>query len=153
MHWKQKKANVTPPVNSPYDNLIIIDFEATCQENNLNYNHEIFEYPAVLVDFHTREIVTPLRMLLLSKLYPWFNLTLSVSHSKLSLVAIVYCKVSRYLYSNVKVWSLYWFEMLISNLNFHSYRDQNILYFHLFPELFLNSKQFNKDSNRSRLCF
>lgn len=52
------KAKVKPPGNSTYDYLIIIDFEATCQENNLNYNHEIIEFPAVLVDCHTREIVS-----------------------------------------------------------------------------------------------
>lgn len=60
MHYKQRKlmkAKVKPPGNSTYDYLIIIDFEATCQENNLNYNHEIIEFPAVLVDCHTREIV------------------------------------------------------------------------------------------------
>lgn len=52
------KAKVKPPGNSTFDYLIIIDFEATCQENNLNYNHEIIEFPAVLVDCHTREIVS-----------------------------------------------------------------------------------------------
>lgn len=51
------KAKVRPPGNTTYDYLIVIDFEATCQENNLNYNHEIIEFPAVLVDCHSREIV------------------------------------------------------------------------------------------------
>nr|XP_022342268.1 3'-5' exoribonuclease 1-like isoform X1 [Crassostrea virginica] len=60
MHYKQRKlmkAKVRPPGNTTYDYLIVIDFEATCQENNLNYNHEIIEFPAVLVDCHSREIV------------------------------------------------------------------------------------------------
>lgn len=34
--------------------------------------------------------------------------------------------------------------MLISDLNFHSKHDQNILSFHLFPELFLNSSNLIK---------
>lgn len=34
--------------------------------------------------------------------------------------------------------------MLISDLNFHSKHDQNILSFHFFPELFLNSSNLIK---------
>lgn len=60
MHFKQRKlmkAKIKPPVECTYDYVIVIDFEATCQENNYNYTHEIIEFPAVLVDCHTREIV------------------------------------------------------------------------------------------------
>ena len=42
-----------------YDYLAVIDFEATCQENNtINYQHEIIEFPIVLVDTAQRKIVS-----------------------------------------------------------------------------------------------
>lgn len=37
----------------------VIDFEGTCEEDNpLGYVHEIIEFPAVLVDANTLEVVS-----------------------------------------------------------------------------------------------
>ena len=42
------------------DFYIVIDFEATCEkENPKDYQHEIIEFPAVLVDAETLEVVKP----------------------------------------------------------------------------------------------
>ena len=41
-----------------YDYLVIIDYEATCQDNNDQFVHEIIEFPAVLVDVQKRQIVS-----------------------------------------------------------------------------------------------
>ncbi|KAK9955284.1 hypothetical protein ABG768_015166 [Culter alburnus] len=41
-----------------FDYICVVDFEATCEENNPpDYLHEIIEFPMVLVDTHTLEIV------------------------------------------------------------------------------------------------
>lgn len=37
--------------------ICVIDFEATCEETNKNYPHEIIEFPAILIDIETREVV------------------------------------------------------------------------------------------------
>uniref|UniRef100_A0A8C1BSL7 Exoribonuclease 1 n=1 Tax=Cyprinus carpio carpio TaxID=630221 RepID=A0A8C1BSL7_CYPCA len=40
-----------------FDYICVVDFEATCEENNPpNYLHEIIEFPIVLIDIHTLEI-------------------------------------------------------------------------------------------------
>ena len=54
------RAKVQGPGNQTecYDYLAVIDFEATCQENNTaDYKHEIIEFPIVLVDTAQRKIV------------------------------------------------------------------------------------------------
>ncbi|KAK7110273.1 3'-5' exoribonuclease 1-like [Littorina saxatilis] len=60
-YYRRKKliaANVKNGVgDNQYDYLIIIDFEATCQDNNDKFIHEIIEFPAVLVDVQQKEIV------------------------------------------------------------------------------------------------
>ncbi|XP_016332732.1 3'-5' exoribonuclease 1-like [Sinocyclocheilus anshuiensis] len=41
-----------------FDYICVVDFEATCEENNPpDYLHEIIEFPMVLIDIHTLEIV------------------------------------------------------------------------------------------------
>ncbi|XP_051956726.1 3'-5' exoribonuclease 1-like [Xyrauchen texanus] len=41
-----------------YDYICVVDFEATCEESNPpDYLHEIIEFPMVLIDTHTLEIV------------------------------------------------------------------------------------------------
>ncbi|XP_012672225.2 3'-5' exoribonuclease 1 [Clupea harengus] len=41
-----------------YDLICVVDFEATCEENNpQDFEHEIIEFPIVLIDTHTLEIV------------------------------------------------------------------------------------------------
>ena len=55
------RAKIKGPGNQDekYDYLAVIDFEATCQENNaMNYKHEIIEFPIVLVDTAQRKIVS-----------------------------------------------------------------------------------------------
>ena len=42
-----------------YDLICVVDFEATCEENNpQDFEHEIIEFPIVLIDTHTLEIVS-----------------------------------------------------------------------------------------------
>ena len=55
------RARIKGPGNQEekYDYLAVIDFEATCQENNtMDYKHEIIEFPIVLVDTAQRKIVS-----------------------------------------------------------------------------------------------
>jgi len=42
---------------------VVIDFEATCNENSPNYPHEIIEFPAVLVSASDGSVVCVLRYL------------------------------------------------------------------------------------------
>lgn len=45
--------------DSYFDYICVVDFEATCEENNPpDYRHEIIEFPMVLIDTHTLEIVS-----------------------------------------------------------------------------------------------
>lgn len=47
--------------DSYYDYICIIDFEATCEEGNPpEFIHEIIEFPVVLLNTHTLEIVSSL---------------------------------------------------------------------------------------------
>ena len=40
------------------DYLVVIDFEATCEEKNYpNYPHEIIEFPAVIIEAHTMQVL------------------------------------------------------------------------------------------------
>ena len=40
-----------------YDHLIVIDFEATCEEKNYpDYPHEIIEFPAIIIDVQTQQV-------------------------------------------------------------------------------------------------
>lgn len=52
------KARLKAPGGTKYDYIIVIDFEATCEQNNDNYKHEIIEFPAILVDVHRMEVVS-----------------------------------------------------------------------------------------------
>ena len=53
------RANVqSGPKESHYDYYLVIDFEATCEEFNVNYKHEIIEFPIILVDAKTRDVVS-----------------------------------------------------------------------------------------------
>lgn len=40
-----------------YEYLLVIDFEATCTSSNADYQHEIIEFPMVLVDVLKKEVV------------------------------------------------------------------------------------------------
>uniref|UniRef100_A0A0R3S176 Exonuclease domain-containing protein n=1 Tax=Elaeophora elaphi TaxID=1147741 RepID=A0A0R3S176_9BILA len=41
-----------------YDYFVVIDFECTCEADLYDYNHEIIEFPAILVDVRKKEIVS-----------------------------------------------------------------------------------------------
>jgi len=43
-------AGVAARAQSRYNYYLVIDFEATCDENSHHYPHEIIEFPAVLVN-------------------------------------------------------------------------------------------------------
>ncbi|CAL4079825.1 unnamed protein product [Meganyctiphanes norvegica] len=54
------KANLRDPasINHFYDNIIVIDFEATCEEAKPpGFKHEIIEFPAVIINTQSRKII------------------------------------------------------------------------------------------------
>ena len=59
--YKRRKltaAHIQPHTAKPrVDFLLVIDFEATCQENTTNYRHEIIEFPIVVIDTHRCQVV------------------------------------------------------------------------------------------------
>lgn len=56
---KLKQSAVVGSDDSYYDYICVVDFEATCEENiSRNFVHEIIEFPVVLIDTHTLEIVS-----------------------------------------------------------------------------------------------
>ncbi|XP_052102016.1 3'-5' exoribonuclease 1-like isoform X2 [Mytilus californianus] len=59
-HYREKKltkAHVPTPKKSLPEFLMVIDFEATCEENNDNYDHEIIEFPVILVSLQSKQVV------------------------------------------------------------------------------------------------
>lgn len=55
---KLRKAKIEQEEKSKIHYYCVIDFEATCEkENPQDYKHEIIEFPAVLVDSTTLEVV------------------------------------------------------------------------------------------------
>ncbi|XP_061839634.2 3'-5' exoribonuclease 1 [Nerophis lumbriciformis] len=62
-HYKKQKltqstAEGGPPADTYYDYICVVDFEATCEEDNpADFLHEIIEFPMVLISTHTLEIV------------------------------------------------------------------------------------------------
>jgi hypothetical protein len=52
-YYKQKNVKRlvvrTAPKTHHYDYFVVIDFEATCEQNAVRYPHEIIEFPAVLI--------------------------------------------------------------------------------------------------------
>ncbi|KAK2174699.1 hypothetical protein NP493_783g01046 [Ridgeia piscesae] len=58
--YKRRKltaAHIQPHTAKPrVDFLLVIDFEATCQENTTNYRHEIIEFPIVVIDTHRCQV-------------------------------------------------------------------------------------------------
>lgn len=60
-YYKQQKLKqsvaVDEPTNAYYDFICVVDFEATCEEDNpTDFKHEIIEFPIVLINTHTMEI-------------------------------------------------------------------------------------------------
>ncbi|XP_039996077.1 3'-5' exoribonuclease 1 [Xiphias gladius] len=61
-HYKKQKlmqsAAEGGPTDTYYDYICVVDFEATCEEDNpSDFLHEIIEFPMVLINTHTLEIV------------------------------------------------------------------------------------------------
>ncbi|XP_047431175.1 3'-5' exoribonuclease 1 [Mugil cephalus] len=61
-HYKKHKLMQTAaeggPTDTYYDYICVVDFEATCEEDNPpDFHHEIIEFPMVLINTHTLEIV------------------------------------------------------------------------------------------------
>lgn len=61
-HYKKQKLMQTAaeggPTDTYYDYICVVDFEATCEEDNpSDFLHEIIEFPMVLINTHTLEIV------------------------------------------------------------------------------------------------
>lgn len=47
------------PTDAYYDFICVVDFEATCEQDNpLDFTHEIIEFPMVLFNTHTLDIVS-----------------------------------------------------------------------------------------------
>lgn len=58
-HYRQTKltkAHVSTPKKNGFDYLLVIDFEATCEESNERYKHEIIEFPVILVNLETYKV-------------------------------------------------------------------------------------------------
>ena len=57
------KAAVKPVQGQPHFNyLLIIDFEATCQEHNPSgFKYEIIEFPIILIDTYEQRVVSALK--------------------------------------------------------------------------------------------
>ena len=55
---KLAKAKIRQVWKKHFDFFAVIDFEATCEENNDNFSHEIIEFPIMLVDLSKMEIVS-----------------------------------------------------------------------------------------------
>ncbi|XP_027128303.1 3'-5' exoribonuclease 1 isoform X1 [Larimichthys crocea] len=61
-HYKKQKlmqsAAEGGPTDTYYHYICVVDFEATCEEDNpSDFHHEIIEFPMVLINTHTLEIV------------------------------------------------------------------------------------------------
>lgn len=64
-HYKKQKLLQTAAeggaTDTYYDYICVVDFEATCEEHNpSDFHHEIIEFPMVLINTHTLEIVSGL---------------------------------------------------------------------------------------------
>lgn len=62
-HYKRQKLMQTAAegglTDTYYDYICVVDFEATCEvDNPSDFHHEIIEFPMVLIDTHTLEIVS-----------------------------------------------------------------------------------------------
>ena len=56
---KFQKAGFKPVGGAYYDYYLVIDFEATCDDSNSHeWQHEIIEFPIVLIDGKTQEVVS-----------------------------------------------------------------------------------------------
>ncbi|XP_029018656.1 3'-5' exoribonuclease 1 [Betta splendens] len=74
-HYKKQKllqsAAEGGPTDTYYDYICVVDFEATCEEDNPSgFLHEIIEFPMVLISTHTLEIVDTFREYVKPELNP-----------------------------------------------------------------------------------
>ncbi|KAM9327595.1 3'-5' exoribonuclease 1 [Pholidichthys leucotaenia] len=74
-HYKKQKLIQTAaeggPTDTYYDYICVVDFEATCEEDNpSDFLHEIIEFPIVLINTHTLEIVDTFQQYVKPELNP-----------------------------------------------------------------------------------
>ncbi|XP_051911894.1 3'-5' exoribonuclease 1 [Hippocampus zosterae] len=74
-HYKKQKLTQSAADSGPadlfYDYICVVDFEATCEEDNPpDFLHEIIEFPMVLISTHTLEIVGTFQEYVKPELYP-----------------------------------------------------------------------------------
>uniref|UniRef100_H3D565 3'-5' exoribonuclease 1 n=1 Tax=Tetraodon nigroviridis TaxID=99883 RepID=H3D565_TETNG len=74
-HYKRQKLMQTAAeggvTDTYYDYICVVDFEATCEvDNPSDYHHEIIEFPMVLINTHTLEIVDSFREYVKPELNP-----------------------------------------------------------------------------------
>ncbi|KAJ3417580.1 3'-5' exoribonuclease 1 [Chytridiales sp. JEL 0842] len=58
---EQEAKNARDPSWQPYDYYCVFDVEATCEENNRTFQHEIIEFPVVLIDGRTQQVIDEFR--------------------------------------------------------------------------------------------
>jgi inhibitor of KinA sporulation pathway (predicted exonuclease) len=46
-----------PQVSQPFDYFLVLDFEATCEQNEFHFPHEIIEFPVIAVDAQRQTVV------------------------------------------------------------------------------------------------
>ncbi|KAJ3122890.1 3'-5' exoribonuclease 1 [Physocladia obscura] len=69
----QEQISNKSSVRQPFDYYLVFDVEATCEENNRNWTHEIIEFPVVVIGSKTMSVVAEFR----SFVKPVLNPTLS----------------------------------------------------------------------------
>lgn len=74
-HYKKQKLNQSAaeggPTDTYYDYICVVDFEATCEEDNpAGFQHEIIEFPMVLINTQTLEIVDSFQQYIKPELNP-----------------------------------------------------------------------------------
>jgi len=136
--------------------LCVLDFEATCENTRFPYNHEIIEFPVVLVDLQNRSIVSEFH----SYVRPSVNTTLSKFCLDLTGISQDQVDRSPTLPEVLKMFD----EWRISNGLEHSAEGQNFIFVTHGPDLrdFLykecvykgiqQATYFNEWSNIKRVC-
>jgi len=69
----QEMPHITVPPQVFFDFLVVVDFEATCHEGNINppgFIHEIIQFPAVLVNVRKLKIIDESNAFVKPKLFP-----------------------------------------------------------------------------------
>ena len=68
-----------------FDYFLVLDFEATCEENNRSFPNEIIEFPTVLVDAKTLQTVAEFRQFVKPGLNPTVRKKLQIPNNLLTI--------------------------------------------------------------------